>query len=356
MNDLLTVQALPLASNIAATPRGSCPLCGEAGKRLYGGLTDWLFGVPGEWDMLLCRACQVAWLDPVPLASDIPKLYSRYYTHAVMPVTRLGLLRRATEQWVWARMGYPVDPPRRTLPRLLSRVRSCDRAAALEVLDLPASETGTLLDVGCGNGDLLARMRGFGWKVCGVDPDPAAVSHARSRGLEVFRGTICDVPGDGYDVISLNHVVEHVLDPVDLLRQCRDRLRPGTGRLVIATPNLNSLGHWWFKGCWRGLEVPRHLMLFSPLALGECVQQAGLHLHALGTETRLARMIYIPSVYAQRGIRDVGSGTNFRTRTKIAAYLFQALEDLLIGFRKNAGEEIFCICCAPGTGPRAGTE
>jgi 2-polyprenyl-3-methyl-5-hydroxy-6-metoxy-1,4-benzoquinol methylase len=320
-------------------------LCGNKGTHFYHGLFDWLFGVEGAWGMRRCLACDMAWLDPLPALSEIPKLYSRYYTHtANKPLTRLGRIRKATEQWEWIRLGYPVQPPGGVLARFLSRVPSIRRAAALEVLKLSGSETGSLLDVGCGNGDFLLRMRSFGWQVAGVDPDPTAVACARDRGLEVFQGTIADIPViPGYDVITLNHVIEHVSDPVKLLQDCQRRLLP-SGRLVIVTPNLNSLGHTWFKKFWRGLEVPRHLVVLSPQSLSECVQQSGLHLHSICTETRLARMIYIPSVYAQRGYLDVSNRTNLSTWIKIASYLFQALEDLLIGFKKTIGEEIFCVC------------
>jgi 2-polyprenyl-3-methyl-5-hydroxy-6-metoxy-1,4-benzoquinol methylase len=264
------------------------------------------------------------------------------------PVTRIGLLRHATFECVLASLGYAIDRPKGILPRLLSRVRPLARATALDVMGLPASDIGELLDVGCGNGEFIARMRSLGWKVSGVDPDPKAVSYGRSRGLELFNGMISDVPESArYDVITLNHVIEHVVDPVGLLRECRKRLRPGTGRLIIATPNIHSLGHWWFKGYWRGLEVPRHLILFSLAALRECARQAGLTVQYLGTETRLARMIYNPSAYAQRGCRDVGQRTNFRVRTKIAAYLFQGVEESIMCLSKDAGEEIFCVCSVP---------
>jgi 2-polyprenyl-3-methyl-5-hydroxy-6-metoxy-1,4-benzoquinol methylase len=248
---------------------------------------------------------------------------------------------------VLARLGYPVQRPKQILPQLLSHVRSVARAAALDVLALPATHIGTLLDVGCGNGEFISRMASLGWKVHGVDPDAKAVSHARSRGLEVFSGMISDLPVTPcYDVITLNHVIEHAIDPVGLLRECRMRLRPGTGLLIIATPNIHSLGHWWFSRNWRGLEVPRHLILFSPSSLSELVKRAGLSLYALCTESRLARMIYSPSVCAKHDDRNVGERMSFKLSTKIAAYLFQGLEDLLMYMKKDVGEEIFCVCTA----------
>jgi 2-polyprenyl-3-methyl-5-hydroxy-6-metoxy-1,4-benzoquinol methylase len=311
---------------------------------LYSGLADWLLDVPGTWEMQACRTCEAAWLDPQPVVEDIPKLYSRYYTHKAIPVTKFDGLRRAISLHVLARMGYPVESPRRWLPQLLSRIQPFARAAALDVMDLPASSRGTLLDVGCGNGELLARMQSLGWKVVGIEPDPSAVSFSRSRGLQVLPGMISDVPADErYDVITINHVIEHVSDPVGLLAECAKHLRPDGGRLIISTPNMKSLGHQMFGRYWRGLEVPRHLMLFSPRALCECIRQAGLRVNWIRTETRMARVIYNPSACAKAGEQRVGERTNFSAVTKTAAYLFQALEDMWIYLRKEAGEEIF-VC------------
>lgn len=295
-----------------------------------------------------CPRCGLAWLDPQPAPKDTTRLYSRYYTHGSLPVTRLERLRSAILQCKLAKFGYAVDPPKEILPRLLFHIRSVARTAALEVFALPASEIGELLDVGCGNGEFIARMRALGWTVAGVEPDPQAVSHARSRGLQVFSGIISDVPSSArYDVITLSHVIEHVIDPVELLRECRNRLRPGTGRLMITTPNLESLGHWWFRRYWRGLEVPRHMSVFSPRALRECVIRAGLNVQSLRTETRLAHMIYTASACAKAGGRDVGEQSNFKATIKLAAYLFRALEDSLMPVKDELGEEVFCICTSP---------
>jgi len=326
----------------------SCPLCGKEGRQLHEGLEDWLFGVPGRWGIRECSDCEVAWPDLQPVAEDIPKLYSRYYTHRSLPSTLFANLRRAASQCVIGRMGYPVECCREILPRLLSYVPSIERAGALDVMGLAPDKMGTLLDVGCGNGEFIERMRALGWSVTGVDPDRAAVEWGRSQGVEVFHGTVSDVPVSmRYDAITLNHVLEHVADPRGLLRECRKRLRPSTGTMVITTPNIKSLGHWWFKGCWRGLEVPRHLLLFSPDALSDCIAGAGLCLRSIRTETRLARMIYSPSVYAKKGSRNVGERVNFNLSTKCASYAFQLLEDALIQFKKDIGEEIYCVCTAP---------
>lgn len=332
---------------IRCTPHPYCFLCGAEGLQLYRELSDWLCDVPGKWGMRSCRACGVAWQDPQPLLEDIPKLYARYYTHHPLRETGLSRLRCAAYEWVLARKGYRIAHPKGVLSRILSHISSVARAAALDVMDLAPSPVGTLLDVGCGNGDFIARMQSFGWSVSGVDPDPAAVTRVRSQGLQVFRGMIADVPvANRYDVITVSHVIEHVADPVALLRECRRRLRP-KGTLIITTPNINSLGHWWFKSYWRGLELPRHLILFSPDSLSECVSQSGLAVQSIRTETRIARMIFAPSLCAQAGARGIGDWTDFKVSTKCASYAFQLLEDVMAVFDKDIGEEIYCVCVAP---------
>lgn len=336
-----------VSAEIDVVSRPVCSLCGQKGGPLYTRLTDWLFGAPGSWAIRHCSACDLAWLDPQPIPEHFDKLYSQYYTHDTnAPITRLARLKYEILQCVLARLGYAVDRPSDVLPRLLSFLPSVARAAALDVVALPESEVGTLLDVGCGNGDFIARMSSLGWRVSGVDPDPGAVSEARRKGLEVFTGVISDVPDAVYDVITLNHVIEHAIDPIDLLRECRKRLRQDGGRLIISTPNLNSLGHRWFGRYWRGLEVPRHMVLFSLSALRKCVEGTGMRVHSLRTETRMARPAYRISVCAQQDEGDLGGRRKFKLSTNIAAAFFRVLEDVLSYFAGDAGEEIFCVCAA----------
>jgi 2-polyprenyl-3-methyl-5-hydroxy-6-metoxy-1,4-benzoquinol methylase len=347
----ITVSASPRSLNgevrVVASP--SCFLCGKAGQQLYRGLVDWLFSAPGTWGMRSCADCEVAWLDPQPAIEDIPNLYSSYYTHVAAPSqVTFGKLRQEISRAVLSRLGYSVDHSDKLLSRLLSRVGPIARANALDVLGLHAADIGSLLDVGCGNGYFMERMRSLGWSVTGVDPDPSAVSYTASRGLAVFQGGVADVPDEArFDVIVLSHVIEHVPDPIQLLRDCERRLRPGIGRLIITTPNAGSLGHRWFKPHWRGLEIPRHLILFSATALGRCVAQAGLLLEDLRTETRLAVRIHNASACARAGERMVAERTRFKASTKIAGYFFMVAENMLMSFNPQVGEELFCICRAP---------
>ena len=147
---------------------------------------------------------------------------------------------------------------------------------AHDVAYVPFKIGGRLLDVGCGAGNTLIRMRACGWDVVGVDFDEHALVSARSNGLSVFHGGLEDqgFPDDSFDVILMEHLIEHVPDVGALLGECR-RLLKSDGMLVLMTPNACSLGHILFRQHWRGLEVPRHLRVYTPNALSTELEKNG---------------------------------------------------------------------------------
>lgn len=88
---------------------------------------------------------------------------------------------------------------------------------------------GVLLDVGCGDGSFLIDARNCGWNVVGVDPDPNVAANATILGLKVHVGGV-ELFGDEkelFDVITLSHVVEHLHDPVNILKTCYALFKTG---------------------------------------------------------------------------------------------------------------------------------
>jgi len=157
-------------------------------------------------------------------------------------------------------------------------------------MHLPApAQSARVLDVGCGSGVLLARMQAFGWQVEGVEVDPDGVKAARARGVSVRLGTLEEqaFPENHFDAVHSAHVIEHVYDPLALLRECYRILKPG-GTLVILTPNIGSSGHKKFGSAWLNLDPPRHLVLFSMANLRQAAEQAGFNNLRLDTTVRSA--------------------------------------------------------------------
>jgi len=263
-----------------------CPVCkSDSHALLYEGLTDRVFRcAPGVWSMYQCAECGFSVSRPAPHAgSERPCLPAVFHARGYDPRCYRRPLRGAA----------PAPSPREWLPELAlrhgfsacERHRGTDSAARsrsagdfgrVRPSPAPTSSRAALLDVGCGNGDFLDFARRAGWRAVGVEPDASAVSVARSRGLDVGLGGI-EVVLDGnaaFDVITLSHVIEHVHDPVELLRGCHQLLKPG-GFVWIETPNLGALGHQRYGSAWRGLETPRHLVLFDCSSLARVLTSAG---------------------------------------------------------------------------------
>lgn len=264
----------------------ACPVCGSrAAKPLYDDLTDRVFGAaPGVWSLKRCDTCGSGYLDPRPTRASISEAYKGYYTHSTSdhPLVRpIGRIRSALhaalnsyENVRWGtKRGHAAQLGRWLIP-LIPPLRA---AADAECRHLPVVAADCLLlDIGCGNGGFLALAQEAGWSVEGLDFDAAAVATAQSRGLPVQLGGI-EILNDyceRYDVITLSHVIEHVHDPVLLMRRLFELLKPG-GQLWIETPNLASCGSNDFGRNWRGLEPPRHLVLFNRSSLARLLASTG---------------------------------------------------------------------------------
>jgi SAM-dependent methyltransferase len=252
----------PLPEELEQIPCPRDPVWGREGEILYGELPDRLFGVQGRWNLRRTRDSDggaLLWLDPRPTAASLPAFYRNYYTHADH---QAGHPNRAVE-WIYRR-GV------KALPYMRERVQ-------LERMYLEDGPGRRVLELGCGDGSRLALLREAGWQVTGQEIDASAAQNARSRlGLDIRVGeiTAIDLPEGGFDAVVMNHVIEHLLDPLAVLARCRQLLRPG-GVFVVTTPNIDSYGHATFGRDWLGLDPPRHLQLFSLAALRALVGRAG---------------------------------------------------------------------------------
>lgn len=103
---------------------------------------------------------------------------------------------------------------------------------------------GSLLDVGCGSGLLLRMLKADGVDCTGLDPATPYVNHCNRLGLRVYRWDAEDpLPLNVFgspDVITLSSVLEHVLHPQKVIRNCMDAL-PSHGRLVVMVPWMENL-------------------------------------------------------------------------------------------------------------------
>ena len=188
-----------------------------------------------------CLDCGLVSVDPLPSAGAALGLYDASYFHG-----EAGYRDYAGEELVF----------RAEFRRRLVRMRA-------------AGASGRLLDVGAATGAFLTEARGAGFDVAGIEPSPVGEA-ARARGFDVFHGPIeaATFAPASFDVATIFDVLEHLVDPADVLGRIRGWLRP-TGRLFVAVPDF---GGWWARGSgarWPMVTTTtaRMTKTASPLAL-----------------------------------------------------------------------------------------
>ncbi len=136
---------------------------------------------------------------------------------------------------------------------------------------------GKLLDIGAGTGAFVAHMQQKGWEVMGLEPDESAREVARTDNRVQLLDTdqLYNLPADGYDAITLWHVMEHVHALHDYVEQLKKLIRRG-GKIFIAVPNYTSYDATIYKEAWAAYDVPRHLYHFSPDAMETLLEAHGL--------------------------------------------------------------------------------
>jgi SAM-dependent methyltransferase len=324
-----------------------CLLCNTKGRLLYEDMEDRLYGFPGKWSLLDCPSCGLIWLNPRPTLDELKEFYKNYLTHELPDPTFTSLKRFFLNSVLYFQLGYQglvLGRFQRILGRLFSLFGPIREMAELSVMTLRSEENGRLLDIGCGSGEFLVRMKEFGWDVVGIEPDPEAVKVCQNLSLNVIEGTIeeVDLPNNQFDVVTMNHVIEHVLDPIKTFKKCYHTLKIG-GRLIVVTQNTEGLGRRCFGKSWRGWDVPRHIYSFNLQTIKDCAERVGFRCVKIYTASRMAHWIWHTSRLIKRyGFLPRGTPKKGSLLLWAEGFAFHFLE---YGFSKikNMGEEIVLI-------------
>jgi 2-polyprenyl-3-methyl-5-hydroxy-6-metoxy-1,4-benzoquinol methylase len=151
-----------------------------------------------------------------------------------------------------------------------------DRRTFNELLDLAdqlAPQRGALLDIGPNIGTCLALAHERGWGTYGVEINAEAARYCREqRGLNVIAGALDahTYPDNSFDIVLMGDVIEHLRDPLDLMRVVQAILKPG-GAVIISTPDI---GGW--AGRLLQIKPEEHLYYFAPATMRTLLRKAGL--------------------------------------------------------------------------------
>tara|TARA_B100001123_G_C15273541_1_gene1011227 strand:+ start:329 stop:1303 length:975 start_codon:yes stop_codon:yes gene_type:complete len=133
---------------------------------------------------------------------------------------------------------------------------------------------GRILDIGCGRGLFLNIMKQDGWNVVGQEFDEKSAYYSISNyGIDVRAGSLeGKFESESFDVVNINHVLEHLEKPGETLAECY-RILKKSGLLVVAVPNIDSFQAMFGKCNWFQLDIPIHLFHFSSQSLVKLLEK-----------------------------------------------------------------------------------
>jgi 2-polyprenyl-3-methyl-5-hydroxy-6-metoxy-1,4-benzoquinol methylase len=237
-------------------PSSSCPLCAR--------MTTVRFAIRTEkdrqWNVARCRSCKLVFSDPQPSESDIRSFYAGDY-HS--DLRQLGASEKAFGQkfdsyceWL---LGY-VKP-------------------------------GRSLDIGCGTGLFVKKLRDRGFQAEGHEANALSAEWGRSHYGMTIRVGILDPhtlqPGR-YDLITLCDVLEHTGNPLEYLCVLRKLLHPSS-YVMVTFPHIWSIESLYYRALskllrrnwvWQTCNIPYHTWEFTPHTARRVFEQAGFRIVA----------------------------------------------------------------------------
>lgn len=224
-------------------------LCGCSDADVMLTSCDRLFGIaPGTYTLAACKSCGLVRLSPRPTPQQVAGFYAENY---------------------WFAGARSEELYRRLV--LTDHVRFAVRAAR------ESGAPGKVLDVGPSGGLFLRMMKERGFDVLGLDFSAEASRVALERnGVDVLVGDLASAPIEPQScaLITMYHVVEHLLDPAAYIRAAARLLHP-SGRLIVQVPDRDCWEAAWLKENWTGLDVPRHIHVFRGADLRRLLESCG---------------------------------------------------------------------------------
>lgn len=212
-----------------------CPLCSQDIKEIK-------IISNNEWMIFSCPICSNAWTFPSP----VPLEYSKEDFH-----------NGITEE---------------DLPREWTKSLNMQKKLVKKYLE----QGKKILEIGCGNGLLLKNLEILGYDVSGMEPSFSAAELAKSKGLKVY----CEsFPGKllkdkKFDLIIMSHVLEHLVDPIYIVKEIKKYLNPDGLFLLIQT-NYNSIIPKLQKRNWYAWVPEQHYWHFTPKGLVDILEREG---------------------------------------------------------------------------------
>jgi SAM-dependent methyltransferase len=139
---------------------------------------------------------------------------------------------------------------------------------------IPPQQAGRVLDIGCGCGVTLDLLQSVGWETYGTEISAEAIDICRKNRHRVLPAGQAEFPDHFFDWITLDNVLEHIIDPRKLLVSVRRWLNQ-SGLLTICVPNFGGVDAEFWGRYWQALEPPHHEFHFTARGLQMLLDECG---------------------------------------------------------------------------------
>jgi len=251
--------------------------------RSLGVVNDTRFGIETSYQIQKCTHCGLEQTTPLPDQTELNSLYERFYNFSGESNTRYTRLRAKFINSFLYSFWLLIDG---------------------DISFQQKGGTGRLLDVGCNEGRGLGFFRSHGFVAEGLELNSKAADVARAKGFTVHGRTLEGfASANTYDVIVVSNVLEHSLNPAEMLRNIH-RLLNANGQVWISCPNSRSWLRSVFGRFWINWHVPFHVVHFSPDTLRELLKKSRFEIVGMRQETPALWVAHsiIASLYAKPGM------------------------------------------------------
>jgi 2-polyprenyl-3-methyl-5-hydroxy-6-metoxy-1,4-benzoquinol methylase len=169
-----------------------------------------------------------------------------------------------------------TDSKRSLFEKAYHFVKSIALKNKLDLINSLQPDKGRILDIGAGTGDFLSVAKQNGWQTIGVEPSDKAKAIAKNKGVSFVEKTT-ELENQSFDVISMWHVLEHVPNLDEQIKELKRLLKPN-GTLIIAVPNFKSFDAKHYGNFWAAYDVPIHFWHFSKMAIQSLFQKEKMKL------------------------------------------------------------------------------
>lgn len=244
----------------------SCILCHNTSNNQLYSVKELQLGLDEHFNYQLCGACGSMQLQ------DIPANLGKYYPNEDYYSFKLNLsIRKKADTLRKIKTDYLLFGKNALLGGLLSIGYKMPEQLQW-MKDLGAKYEDAILDIGTGNGSLLARLFQVGFtNLTGIDP---FINESHDYGsIKILKKDIYEVT-EKYDVVMMHHSLEHMFEPQKVLAQARNIINPG-GSLMIRIPIMGNYGWQTYGIFWCGIDAPRHIFIPSEKQMRILAEEAG---------------------------------------------------------------------------------